>query len=332
MTEQDKNKEIVYVPASTMPQMQEQEDEIDLLELWRILTSGKWFILSFSFFCTLAAVIVSLNLLPVVYKSDAVLQPTSTEGGSMGGLGGLAEGLPIDIPSGGGGKQQKIMDFLNSRNLKMDLIQNYDLLPRLYEDKWNQEKKEWEIPPGGEKPTVIKAIQNNKLNMYDAEKDKESGLMNITWTSQDPEFAAKMVERIIDETRHYLEEEYETDAERKLKFVKKQLKQAEEELNYWESQVPSEDLTRAKIERERSAAQQVYTELRKQLETAKISAEKQVIKFKVLDPPFVPEEKYKPKRGLICALTLVASLFIAVFLVFFRHFLINVRKDEPEIK
>ena len=332
MTEQDNNKEIVYVPASTMPQMQEQEDEIDLLELWRILIGGKWFILGFSFFCTLAAVIVSLNFLPVIYKSDAVLQPTTTEGSSMGALGGLADSLPIDIPSGGGGKQQKIMDFLNSRNLKMDLIQNYDLLPRLYEDMWNKEKNKWEVPSGAKKPTVIRAIQNDKLSMYKAEKDEESGLMNITWTGEDPEFAAKMVERVIDETRYYLEEEYETDAERKLKFVKKQLKQAEEELNHWENQVPTDDLTRSKIERERSAAQQVYTELRKQLETAKITAEKEVIKFKVLDPPFVPEEKYKPKRGLICTLTLVASIFIAVFLVFFRHFLINVRKNEPEIK
>ncbi|MFW6415497.1 MAG: Wzz/FepE/Etk N-terminal domain-containing protein [Thermodesulfobacteriota bacterium] len=328
MAEEDRTKEIVYVPASSIPQMQEEEDEIDLLELWRIITSGKWFILCFTFLCTLAAVIVSLKFLPVVYKSDAVLQPTSTEGKSMGGLEGLADSLPIDISSGGGGKEQKIMDFLNSRNLKMDLIQNYDLLPRLYEDMWNKEKSKWEVPSGAKKPTVIRAIQNEKLSMYKAEESEEEGLMTISWTSEDPEFAAKMVERIIDEARHYLEEEYETDAERKLKFVKKQLKQAEEELNHWENQVPTDDLARAKIERERSAAQQVYTELRKQLETAKISAEKEVIKFKVLDPPFVPEEKYKPKRGLICALTLVASLFIAVFLVFFRHFLINVRKSE----
>lgn len=329
MGEEDKTKEIVYVPASSMPQMQEEEDEIDLLELWNILASGKWFILFFSFCCTLAAVFITLNVLPVTYKSDAVLQPTSTETSPMGGLGGLADSLPVDIPgTGGGGKSQKIIAFLNSRNLKTDLIRNYDLLPRLYENKWNEDKETWKVPPGEDRPTVVKAIQNNKLGMYSVEQSDETGLLTISWESEDPEFAAKMVERIIKETRHYLEEEYETDAERKLQFVKKQLQEAEEDLTYWESRVPSEDLTRAKIERERMAAQKVYTELRKQLEMAKIAAAKQVIKFKVLDPAFVPEEKYKPKRGLICSLTLVASLFIGIFLVFFRHFLKNIRNRE----
>ncbi len=50
-----------------------------------------------------------------------------------------------------------------------------------------------------------------------------------------------------------------------------------------------------------------------------------MINFKVLDPPYIPEKKYKPKRTLICAVTIVTSLFLSIFLVFFLEFLSNAR-------
>ncbi|MFC1844726.1 GNVR domain-containing protein, partial [Thermodesulfobacteriota bacterium] len=101
-----------------------------------------------------------------------------------------------------------------------------------------------------------------------------------------------------------------------------------EELEYWERQVPSEKLTLSKITRERLASQTVYTELRKQLELAKISEAKELETFKVLDKPFVPERPFKPKKRIIVALTFVTSFFFALFGVFFLNFIRNLKKDE----
>jgi LPS O-antigen subunit length determinant protein (WzzB/FepE family) len=46
--------------------------------------------------------------------------------------------------------------------------------------------------------------------------------------------------------------------------------------------------------------------------------------FKTIDPAFVPEEKAKPKRALICVLGIMLGGMLAVMLVLIRYF---VRKD-----
>ena len=146
--------------------------------------------------------------------------------------------------------------------------------------------------------------------------DKKTDLIALSWTDEDPQFAALMLERIIQELRHYLEFEYETDAQRERVFIERQLIKSKADLEYWEGRVPDGKLTQGAIQRELVTNQLIYQELRKQLELAKIQEAKQIVSFKVLDPPFIPEIKFKPKRTLICAATLVSSGFVAVLLVF----------------
>ena len=143
--------------------------------------------------------------------------------------------------------------------------------------------------------------------------------------AEDPEFTKIMLQRIVKEVRYYLENDYESDAKREREFVETQLNKAEKELEYWEKQVPSDKLILSKIQRERFASQTVYTELRKQLELSKISEVKEIINFKILDQPFVPERRFKPKRSLICALTILTAGFLSIFILFFQQFVINLR-------
>ena len=126
----------------------------------------------------------------------------------------------------------------------------------------------------------------------------------------------------------FLENEYVSDARREREFVEGQLAKASTELEYWERQVPSEKLTLSKITRERLASQTVYTELRKQLELAKINEAKELETFKILDKPYVPEEPFKPKKTLIVALVFVAAFFISLLVVFFLNFIRNLKKEE----
>jgi uncharacterized protein involved in exopolysaccharide biosynthesis len=158
-------------------------------------------------------------------------------------------------------------------------------------------------------------------------QDKKSDLINLSWEGEDPAFCALMLQRIIQELTFFLENEYVSDAKREREFIEGQLAKATEELEYWERQVPSEKLTLSKITREQLASQTVYTELRKQLELAKISEAKELESFEVLDKPFVPEKHFKPKKRLIVALTFVTSFFIALFCVFFLNFIRNLKTD-----
>jgi uncharacterized protein involved in exopolysaccharide biosynthesis len=316
-SEPNDQKQIIYVPAFPPGFSKEQgDDEIDLLELWKVIWNGKWFIAGFTLACTLIAVYVTLFVMPIIYKSEAVLMPTETQGG--GGLAGLAASLPIPISlPGGGGKADNIAAFLNSRNLQERLLTKYDLLPRFYPDIWDGDKNEWIVEKEEDKPTVIKTIQEGILkSIYKVNQEKLTNLITLSWEDQDPAFAALMLDRIIAELQHYLDHEYDTDAKRERQFVEQQLANATRDLENWEQKVPSLNMPLTRIQRERLAAQTVYTELRKQVELARISEAKELIRFKVLDAPYVPEQRFKPKRTLICAITLVASGMLSVCMVF----------------
>lgn len=296
-----------------------EEDEIDLLEYWNVIWGAKKFISLFTLGCTILAVIIVL-ILPVTYRSTAVLQPTTPDSGTMGKLSALAGSLPfsLGLPTGDT-TGQKLMDFLSSRTLKERLLEKYDLLPYLFADDWDADKKKWKEDDPEDQPSIVKTIQDEVLeDIYAVSSDKKSELITISWVDEDPKFAATMLDRVINELNYYLDFEYETDAQRERVFIEEQLQKAKTELERWEQQVPNVKTSQAAITRELLASQVVYQEMRKQLELAKIQEAKQVISFKVLDNPFVPEIKYKPKRSLICALTLVASGFLAVLIVFFR--------------
>jgi len=57
--------------------------------------------------------------------------------------------------------------------------------------------------------------------------------------------------------------------------------------------------------------------------TAKVSEN---FAFKVVDPPYSPEKRYKPKRTLIVIVAFVTSLILSIFILFFVEFIKNARK------
>jgi uncharacterized protein involved in exopolysaccharide biosynthesis len=308
------------------PQLDTAEDEIDLIELFRVLLRRWLFLMGFPLVCTLVAVYVTLYVMPEIYKSTAVIRPAEGgSGGLAGKLGALSSMLPIPIDLPGGGEDKaNVENFLKSRTLKERLIKKFDLLPRLYPDDWDADTDKWTIEDPAKIPTIVSALQEDALKkIFNVSTDKKSGLITIAWSDEEPAFAKSMLDRVVKELRYYLDNEYESDAKREREFVEGRLAIASRDLEHWERQVPSRGLTLDKIARERLAAQTVYTELRKQLEIARITEAKEITSFRVLDQPFVPVKRDKPKRAQICALTLVASGFLAVFLIFAQHAVVN---------
>lgn len=319
-----REKEIIYVPAVPAMMATDEEGGVDLRQAWQVIWEAKWFIGGVTLAATLVAVFVTLFVLPTTYKSEAVLLPATSESSGTGNLADLADSLPLPINLPGGKKINLIMSFLESRSLKERLIDKYDLLPRLQANPGDTEKKE--LPAGDPRvrANMVQALQNGLLDtVYHVEQNKKSSLITISWVAEEPAFAAKMLERVIAELNYHLGHEYESDAQRDRQFVEGQLGKVAKELEHWEKQVPSQELTTATIQRERLATQTVYTELRKQLVFAKIAEDRELVRFKVLDQPFVPELRFKPARGRICKITLLVSCFLAILVVFIRHAIVR---------
>ena len=330
MTEQHpttKEKEIVYLqPAYPCD---DKEDEIDLLDLWNVLWRGKWLIALVVSAAVLIAGYMAFFSLPVTYKSEAVLLETQQDKSSFGGLSGLIGNLPIPVPLPG--NQTSILSFLESRTLKERLITKYDLLPILYKDIWDPAGKKWLVEKPEQAPSLVKALQGRKLDeIFEVSADKTTGLITISWVDESQPFCKELLDRVIEELNFFLDNEYISSARKEREFVEQRLAIATKDLEHWERQVPTEQNTLARITRESLAAQSVYTELRKQLELARISEAKENISFKVLDAPYVPEYPFKPKKILIVALAAAGSFFFAVFLVFFLQFVKNLKARGKE--
>jgi LPS O-antigen subunit length determinant protein (WzzB/FepE family) len=119
-----------------------------------------------------------------------------------------------------------------------------------------------------------------------------------------------MVDHYISELSESLREDTLEDAAENERFLQEQLESTSDPL----LKVKISELLAKEIEKETFArAQKHYS-------------------FIVLDPPVAPDpdKKVKPKRALICILSVTVAGFFAIFLAFFLEYIHNVRQGEDE--
>ena len=80
------------------------------------------------------------------------------------------------------------------------------------------------------------------------------------------------------------------------------------------------------LTKELGVYQEIYKQLRIQLEQQRLEASKDETLFRIIDPALEPGSPSKPKKRLIVALSAVVSLFFGIFLVFLIEFVRNYRE------
>jgi uncharacterized protein involved in exopolysaccharide biosynthesis len=80
---------------------------------------------------------------------------------------------------------------------------------------------------------------------------------------------------------------------------------------------------------ELNAQQQIYTQLKVQLELTYAAIASETPIFQVLETAKVPDLKSSPSRGIICIIVTLGAFFFSVFLAFVLTVLENIRND-PE--
>jgi uncharacterized protein involved in exopolysaccharide biosynthesis len=86
------------------------------------------------------------------------------------------------------------------------------------------------------------------------------------------------------------------------------------------------------LQSEFSIATNVYDELAKQLEQAKIQVKEVTPVFSVLEPAVVPHKKTKPKKGTIMIFWLFLGLVTGTSVVFGKEYLSIIREKWDETK
>lgn len=288
----------------------DDSDEISLIDLLMVLVKRKWLIIGLVFLTGVAAVLISLQMTNI-YRSEATLaaremEQSSTKAltGALGGLGGI---VATEFGLGGGSDADKIEVLLKSRRLAHLVVEKHDLLPILFKKIWDSDKKAWLESPA---PTIQDAYNLISKNLLKVSRDRKTDVITLSIEHEDPDFARKMVDHYINELSEGLRAAVLKDAEENMRFLSAQLDRT------------TDPLLREKI----------YNMLAKEIEKDTFARAQTHYGFYVLDPPIAPDldKKARPKRSLICVLSVVVAFFVAVFLAFFLEYLSRLKTDDPD--
>lgn len=291
---------------------QEEQDEINLLDLLIVLLKYKKMIVAVVFLAGLVTLVVSL-LLPNVYRSEALIVPIEQEKGvgggalsalsAMGGLGGM---IASEVGLGGSGSLEKFEVVLKSRELTNIVVQKYNLLPVIFAEDWDKKKNQWKTDEPPTLQDAYKAI-DDKLLLIQTDIKKKT--LAISFDHTDPAIAQQLLWYYITELSNNMSKQAGENADAQQKYLSEQMTKATDPL----IQAKIAGLISQQIEKEMLAKVQKY------------------YGFDIIDPPFAPEKKFKPKRALMCVLAVIIAFFLAVFLAFSLEYIGNLKQhEEPE--
>jgi len=188
-----------------------QEDEVNLVDYWRVVWKRRRLIGGLFVSAVLTALVVSL-LMPKIYESTATLLPSldSKEGGGLGALlsaGGAAQGLGISLPGTPATPTDIFVAMLKSRIMADEVIKRFNLMD-LYEAKTMQETRkalEGDTRITVAKEKVIKITVEAKspplaadiANFYVSNLDRLNRTLNVSKAGQNRAF----IERRLTETQ-----------------------------------------------------------------------------------------------------------------------------------
>jgi len=305
-------------------------DEINLLDYWRVVWRYKWLIGALCVSSVTAALVVSL-LSPSIYESQTTILTPKEIGGSgllsalgIAGLGQQIAGisLPSLTPN-----RDIIISLLKSRTLAKNLVGELKL-----QDYYKAMRVD----------EAVSSLQGaTKVSV------SKEGIIEIRVEDIDPKMAANIANAYVGQLDRMIMQLGTGAAGNQRKFVSEQLAKTEGELRTAEdnlrqfqernravllgdmansmrlpgTRVPQVGLDLARLTRSLKAQEGIYISLTQQLEQAKISEAQDMPVVQALDPAIPAIHKSKPKIRLNMALAGAVSLFLGIFLAFFLEYI-----------
>jgi uncharacterized protein involved in exopolysaccharide biosynthesis len=278
--------------------------EITLGELCSILWQSKWLILGVSAGAAMVAFGIAL-VIPKKYDAVVLLSPVSQESASSGKLGALSQiseslgGLGSMLGFGGSGDEQKAeaIATLQSELLTETFIQQNNLLPILFADKWDEHAKAWRSKNPADQPTLWKANRLWQKKVRGVTENSKTGLVTLTIGWSDPVLAASWANGIVKLENDYLRE--------------KSLSRSDQNIAYLEAQAAKT----SEIE-VRNAILQL---MQKEIEDQMLSRGNEEFALKIIDPATIPERPASPQPVLLSVSAAIAGFILAAIVVLVRR-------------
>ncbi|QIR15106.1 Wzz/FepE/Etk N-terminal domain-containing protein [Shewanella aestuarii] len=315
-------------------EIKQLEDNIDVISIKSILEMlwrGKVFIIAFTGFFSLCALLYALTL-PNIYKSSAIYLPVSAESGG-GGLaklasqfGGLASMAGINIDGASEDKTEVVLTYLKSRAFLQYFIEKRDLLiPLMASEGWDKETNkliidqdifdeksgQWvrDAPPGFNViPTAWEAYETLRTSINAAYISKQ-GYVSIEVFTYSPETAVQWHKWLIEDLNLFWKQRESDKLTKRIDYLLKQAQEAQ--------------LSELKTVYFQLAADQI-----KNNTLAQVSDE---VLLESLGTMVVPEYKDSPSRAILCIVAfliafVLSSLISLIYFTLSKKHLISVGK------
>ena len=299
-------------PEQEYPQT--NHNEIDLLELLRLLWRHKFLILSFTIVSAIGSVIYALSL-PDIYRTEVLLSPVeensnSNAGNLLGQLGGLANIAGLNI-NGGVGTTRKVraLATLQSRAFIKQFFEDHNILVEFMAVKPGEQSGTVVIDPEVYDVTAQRWINNeegqlnstpSEWDVYQAfssilniDEDTATGLVTVTLDWYDPVKIKNWLEWLIFDLNGHMRAQDTAQARRAIDYLEDQAQ-------------------RTQLVEMRNI---FYNLIEQQTQTIMLADAREGYVFEVIDPPIVPEQKEAPRRAIICLVITILGFILAIVLI-----------------
>ncbi len=205
------------------------EDEINLLDYWRVLWRRKIQICLVTLLCISVAIAASF-LMPKKYKAQATLMPlTSSGSGGLSSLASQISSIPLvggqlgGLAGMGGGKAKELVNILKSRTLSTRVVEKFDLMKVIFAKQYDSQTDTYRPNWLGIVPVLEDAVDAFTKKVVKVEEDKKTGLIKIELKMKDPVLAAKVANEMIFQLQKFIESNSLTLSKRNRIFIEEQL-------------------------------------------------------------------------------------------------------------
>lgn len=291
----------------------ESSGEINLLDLWKVIWTGRWVIFCFSLLFAVLSVFYALKL-PNMYKaSTIVVASQSDNGGGLSGLqaqyGGVAAMAGISLGGGESSRIEQAVEVINSWPFLDMFVNKHQLKPLVTAiDSWDAKtnqiffdeevydaaKLTWMVDSRGEslEPSSYESFKKLK-QMIKATLDAKTGMLEIEVEHYSARLAFEWTQLLVQDINSYFQQKDITDARKNIEYL-------------------SNKVAETSISEMRSVFYNMIEAQTKVLMLAEVSDEYLV---KTVVPPMQAEDKSRPKRAFICILGAMLGCMLGIFCV-----------------
>lgn len=285
----------------------DENDEIDLIDLWMILVSGWRWIVGATTLGAVGAIIVALQMTPI-YQSQVVMVPAG-DSGRQGGAAAIAGqfGAIADLAGvnlGGSSSYNEALAILKSRALVEGFIKDKELLPILFEDEWDAAAQKWKATDPEKIPTIEDAYKTFSKNILKISEERKTGVITLAVEWKDRQLAAEWANELVRRANAAMRARAIADAQASINYLQQELAKT------------------SVVE----IQQTIYRLLETNYKTVSIANTREEYAFKIVDPAVVPERKVRPKRAMIVIISTLFSGLASVLGVFMYHSIQNMKQ------